>query len=214
MNVHQLKGKFELDGCVILRNFLNPEELAELDTRTEAYLARGYRAKMLEQKVFRGTLKNLNGDDEWFADMLVKGRPAKTVSQLLGDDLDPATAAFFDRIPGEEIAIRPHFDAIGHRRYGATIWIALDETTEANGCLFYAKGTHKRKFDHTVGLPNFDESTEGAFAVELKPGDAAVHSSLTIHWSYPNRTTHSRRGVSFFYWAASSKGEPQEAKSI
>ena len=129
------------------------------------------------------------------------------MSYLLDDELHPATAAFFDRIPGEETAIEPHFDALGHRRKGATLWIALDDSRKENGCLYYVKGSHKRKYESKLGLTGFDEFTEGAFAVELNPGDAAVHSALTIHWSYPNQSQRSRRGVSFFYSAASSKAE-------
>ena len=208
MDLNALQEAFSRDGCVVIPNFLDAVELAELDCRTEAYLERGqHRKKFAKANLFQGTLKNLNVDDEWFDQMLRDGRPAHVVSQLIGDELKPATAAFFDRIPGEKTAIAPHFDAIGHRSKGATLWIALDETRKANGCLYYVKGSHLQSFDSKVGLPGFDESTPGAFAVELNPGDAAVHSSLTVHWSHPNKTQRSRRGVSFFYWAASSTGE-------
>ncbi len=203
-----LRESFERDGYVVLPRFLSADELAELSARTEAYLDRGnYRELMKKRSVFQGILKNLNVDDGWFADLLQNGRPAQTVKQLLGDEVDPATAAYFDRIPGEKQAVAPHFDAIGHRRKGATLWIALDKASKENGCLYYAKGTHNEKYDHQVGLPNFDETTPGAQAIELEPGDAAVHSSLTVHWSNPNRSQRSRRGVTFFYWAASSEGE-------
>ena len=203
-----LREDYSRDGCVVIPNFLDRAELSELDARTEAYLARGnYREKFAKAKAFQGTLKNLNVHDAWFDQLLCEGKPARVVSHLLDDELQPATAAFFDRLPGEETAIAPHFDALGHRRNGATLWIALDDTRKENGCLYYVKGSHRQKYESKVGLTGFDEFTEGAFAVELNPGDAAVHSALTIHWSYPNQTQRSRRGVSFFYSAASSKGE-------
>ena len=208
MDLNALRANYSRDGCVVIPNFLDRAELAELDARTEAYLARGnHRQKFAKAKAFQGTLKNLNADDEWFDRLLREGRPAQVVSHLLDDELHPATAAFFDRLPGEETAIAPHFDALGHRRNGATLWIALDDTRKENGCLYYVKGSHKQEYESKVGLAGFDEFTEGAFAVELNPGDAAVHSALTVHWSYPNQTQRSRRGVSFFYSAASSAGE-------
>ncbi len=213
MNLDSLKEEFTRDGCVVIRNFLDSSELRELDARTEAYLERGdHRERFAKSEVFPGTLKNLNVDDEWFDQLLRDGRPAKVVSHLIDDELDPATAAFFDRLPGERSGIAPHFDAIGHRRFGATLWIALDDTRKENGCLHYVRGSHRQRYESKVGLEGFDESMEGTFAVELKPGDAAVHSSLTIHWSKPNQTQQSRRGVSFFYWAASSKGEKVDKK--
>ena len=208
MDMSFLCEQFARDGCVVIPDFLDRVELAELDSRTEAFLERGkHRERFQNAKAFQGTLKNLNVDDEWFDQQLRTGRPAEVVSRLLDDELHPATAAFFDRLPGEETAIAPHFDALGHRRKGATLWIALDDTRKENGCLYYVKGSHKQRYESKVGLAGFDDSTKGAFAVELKPGDAAVHSSLTIHWSQPNQTKRSRRGVSFFYWAASSKAE-------
>lgn len=213
MDLNALREEFTRDGCVVIRNFLDSAELAELDARTEAYLERGkHRELFAKKKAFAGTLKNLNADDEWFDHLLRDGRPAEVVSYLIDDELHPATAAFFDRLPGEESGIAPHFDALGHRRVGATLWIALDDTSKENGCLYYVKGSHRQKYESKVGLAGFDESTEGAFAVELQPGDAAVHSSLTIHWSYPNQSERSRRGVSFFYSAASSKGEKFDKK--
>ena len=215
MNLNVLRDEFSRDGCVVIRNFLNRAELAELDTRTEGYLERGkHRERFAEKEAFAGTLKNLNVHDEWFDRLLREGRPANVVSHLIDDKLHPATAAFFDRLPGEKSGIAPHFDALGHRRFGATLWIALDDSRKENGCLYYVRGSHAQRYDSKIGLNGFDESTEGAFAVELKPGDAAVHSSLTIHWSKPNRSQRSRRGVSFFYWAASSKGEKLDKKDL
>lgn len=207
MDLNALREEFSRDGCVVIRNFLDREELAELDARTEAYLERGkHREWFAKKKAFAGTLKNLNVHDKWFDQLLREGRPARVVAHLLDDELHPATAAFFDRLPGETTGIAPHFDALGHRRQGATLWIALDVTRKENGCLYYVKGSHNKEFESKIGLAGFNESTEGAFAVELNPGDAAVHSALTVHWSYANQTERSRRGLSFFYSAASSKG--------
>lgn len=203
-----LREKFERDGCVVLRGFLSSDELKEVEQRLEAYLDQdNRRAAAAMKSKFQGTIKNLQKDDEFFADMMHNGRPAQLVKELLNEELDPATAAYFDRIPGEEEGIAPHFDALGHRTMGATLWIAIDEARIANGCLYYVKGSHKQVLESKVGLPNFDPTTEGAFPVELKPGDAAVHSSRTVHWSSPNQTKESRRSVSFFYWTLSSQVE-------
>lgn len=206
LDLDQARAEFARDGFLIFPGFLDAQQLRELDERVERYLDRGnLREDLNTRKDFAGTLKNLNADDAWFAEQLEHGLPAQMVAAVLDDELDPATAAYFDRIPGEDRAINPHFDAIGHRRMGATLWIALDESTKENGCLYYARGSHKLNIESAYDLPGFDESTDGATAIELKPGDAALHSSLTVHWSNPNRSTHHRRGMTFFYWAASSK---------
>ncbi len=86
------------------------------------------------------------------------------------------------------------------------MWIALDRADRGNGCLHYAKGTHRRNLPARVGLPGFSAESEEAVAVEVEPGDATIHSSLTVHWSEANRSRRSRQAITYFYWAASSAG--------
>ena len=101
------------------------------------------------------------------------------IKALLDDELDPATAAFFDRLPGELTGVDPHFDAIGHRSKGATIWIALDKADQENGCLYYVKGTHEQELENKIGL-DFTPETPGAIPVIVNPGDAAIHSTPCV----------------------------------
>lgn len=204
-NVDQIKRDFLRDGCVIIPGFLSREELTELQARTEHWM-RGHVGASPAR-----TMKNLQKDDPWFAEQLKSGKQVRLIETLLDDALEPATAAFFARTPGESDGLMPHFDAIGHRRMGATIWIALDRADEGNGCLRYVKGTHKLDLPSKMGL-DFDADSEGAIAVEVNPGDAAIHSALTVHWSEPNRSDRSRRAITYFYWAASSKGNRKHAE--
>ena len=205
-----IRNDFQRNGCSLLPGFLNGQELLEIRTRTEDFF------DTTTQKVdtsttgkFSGTFKNLNVYDPWFADQLLHGKQAQLISDLLDDELEPATAVFFDRIPGETNGIAPHYDALGHRRMGATIWIALDKSDKNNGCLYYAQRTHLHEYADKLDIEGFTASSPGAIAVELEPGDAAIHSSRTVHWSYPNTSNRSRRAISYFYWAASSKPDPK-----
>lgn len=206
-DVDQIKRDFLRDGCVIIPGFLSREELTELRARTEHWMREHVGASPATVR------KGLEADDPWFAEQIASGKQVGLIETLLEDALEPATAAFFDRIPGESTAISPHFDAIGHRRMGATIWIALDRADEENGCLRYVRGTHKQELPSKLGL-DFDSDSEGAIAVEVNPGDAAIHSSLTVHWSEPNRSDRSRKAISYFYWAASSKGNGKYAEFL
>ena len=204
-NVDQIKRDFLRDGCVIIPGFLSREELSELQARTEHWMRKHMGAT-------RDTIrKSLQGDDPWFAEQLASGKQVGLIETLLDDALEPATAAFFDRVPGESKGLMPHFDAIGHRRKGATIWIALDRADEENGCLRYVRGTHRLDLPSKMGL-DFNAESEGAIAVEVNPGDAAIHSALTVHWSEPNRSGRPRKAMSYFYWAASSRGNGKQAE--
>ena len=203
-NQDRLKQEFERDGFLILRSFLAQDELKELTCRTESLLSRSDQFKRIAtRRAFQGVLKNLQKDDTWFDDLLLNGKQVKLISGLLDDDLEPATAAYFERTPGEDQGIDPHFDAIGHRRPGATLWISLDRATVENGCLYYLKGSHKDHYESKVGIKGIDRSDPCACAIELEPGDASIHSSLTIHWSNPNKSEIQRRAISLFYWARS-----------
>ncbi|MCY3821630.1 MAG: phytanoyl-CoA dioxygenase family protein [Gammaproteobacteria bacterium] len=203
-NVDQIKRDFLRDGCVIIPGFLSQSELSELQARTE-------RCMREHMSVWDGpTTKNLQDMDPWFGEQLRRGRQVGLIETLLDDALEPATAAYFDRVPHESGAIPPHFDAIGHRRKGATIWIALDRADQENGCLRYVRGTHRLDLPNRLGL-DFDAESEGAIPVELDPGDAAIHNSRTVHWSEPNRSERSRKAISYFYWAESSKGNGKYA---
>tara|TARA_E500000331_G_scaffold101684_1_gene98584 strand:+ start:2756 stop:3286 length:531 start_codon:yes stop_codon:yes gene_type:complete len=168
-------------------------------------------------KALEGTdlriVKGMERTNSWFTDQLISGKHVALIKALLEDELEPATAAFFDRIPGETEGITPHFDAIGHGSSGATIWIALDKADTENGCLYYVRGTHKNEYEHSLNLP-FDVNSEGAFPVEINPGDLAIHNSRTVHWSLANESGRSRRAVSYFYWAASSKPGVRRAKAF
>lgn len=86
-----------------------------------------------------------------------------------------------------------------------TCWCALDDTTQANGCLQYIAGSHKwgllpkpviagdlhsiRAFLTEAHQQQFDK----AQAVPVKAGEAIFHHSLTLHGSGENTSTNPRR---------------------
>ncbi len=201
MSLKQLKRDFGRDGYVVLRGFLSPEEVEELRAHTERCLR-----EVETGDEYPGVAKDLNRIDPWFENQLQRGKQRDLISALLEADVAPASVGWFARLPGETSGIRPHLDAVGRRQEGATMWIALDRADRGNGCLYYAKGTHRRNLPARVGLPGFSAESEEAVAVEVEPGDATIHSSLTVHWSEANRSRRSRQAITYFYWAASSAG--------
>lgn len=204
-DMDSLRDTFERDGFVVMRGYLKHEELAELRENTDQYLkCINYTrsAESADGRKFGGTRKNLQKVLPWFDVQLRAGRPFETVHSLLNAELKAMTAAYFERVPGESEGIAPHFDSIMDRGPGATIWISLDRARTTNGCLYYARGSHKEVHPSRIGLEYFDESNPSAVAAELNPGDAAIHSSLTVHWSNPNKSQYPRRGISYFYSCA------------
>ncbi|MDE0632253.1 MAG: phytanoyl-CoA dioxygenase family protein [Caldilineaceae bacterium] len=83
-------------------------------------------------------------------------------------------------------------------------WIAVDETTKANGCMQVLPGSHKRLYPHIedpdaeifsreVDPSTFDASD--AVDLELKPGEFIFFNESTLHYSPPNRSETRRFGI-------------------
>lgn len=73
-----------------------------------------------------------------------------------------------------------------------TFWIALDDVHSGNGCLEFAKGSHRIKsYGNDEDLDQFTTKV-----AELRKGQMSVHHCLTGHRSNSNRTSSRRRAIS------------------
>jgi ectoine hydroxylase-related dioxygenase (phytanoyl-CoA dioxygenase family) len=100
-----------------------------------------------------------------------------------------------------------------------TVWIAIDAVTEANGPVFFVKGSHKEGMQPTkpsgvrgnsIGM--VDPSTvplSEQFCGLLAPGDATIHQCETIHHSAPNTTDFSRLGLLLVYRGSHTQTDPK-----
>ena len=89
-----------------------------------------------------------------------------------------------------------------------TIWIALDNATLENGCLYYVPGSHKaQKFDNVdigkeIGAL-FDVYPEwrdvAAAPCPVRAGGALLHNGLTFHGAGANMTPGWRRAITCAY---------------
>jgi ectoine hydroxylase-related dioxygenase (phytanoyl-CoA dioxygenase family) len=89
-----------------------------------------------------------------------------------------------------------------------TVWVALADVTEANGCVRYLGGTHK-----LGNLPHRPSGVKGNSMVLcelpagdwqetrglIRRGDAIIHHCNTIHRSDPNQSEYDRPGLLFVY---------------
>ncbi len=95
-----------------------------------------------------------------------------------------------------------------HSKNAISIWIALDDATLQNGCLYYLPGSHKiSRYDNVdIGVnisdlfkfyPEF--KTIEPIAATMKAGMAGVHNGLTAHAAGPNMTPYPRRAMTCAY---------------
>ena len=202
----RVEFEYNRDGFAILPAYLDSSELNILRDRAIP-LAR----KLLHLEAgggrFRNLLKSLQRHDIWFDTQLKEGRHVPLINHLMGGDAVGASAAWFDRPKGEISGIEPHVDAIsesGSASAGATIWFALDPVDIGNGCVHYLKGSHTKNYSGGTWVAGVNKQAEDAFAAELNPGDAVIHSAYTVHWSGGNSSGRPRRAISYFYLSRSA----------
>lgn len=94
------------------------------------------------------------------------------------------------------------------------VWIALDDATVDNGCLWVIPGSHRRGIlypERTQEDPRFDctreahgFSDDAAVPVELPAGAAVIFNGYLLHRSLPNTTGGLRRALVNHYMSAES----------
>lgn len=99
-----------------------------------------------------------------------------------------------------------------------TCWTAISESFLENGCIWVIPGSHKRGLiehrlnEEETSVDAVVEDESGAIPVEMKPGQVAVFSSLTLHKSGPNTSKVPRYGFVPQYHVANpilcKTGEP------
>lgn len=89
-------------------------------------------------------------------------------------------------------------------RDAISIWIALDDATLENGCMWYVPGSHKTATFENAGIgQNIGELFDvypawkeiDTVPVPVKAGAAVFHSGLTAHGAGANMTRHQRRAM-------------------
>jgi len=204
-DLERVASDYNRDGFAILPAYLNGSQLSALRGRAVP-LAR----KLLEDNGGKGRFpnlfKSLQRYDEWFDEQLREGCHVPLINHLMDGDAVGVSAAWFDRPKGEMSGIEPHIDAVGENasaNSGATIWFALDPVDLGNGCVHYLKGSHKKNYHGETWVAGVNKEAEDAFAAQLNPGDAVVHSAHTVHWSGGNFTGLPRQAISYFYLSRS-----------
>ena len=154
------------------------------------------------------------------------------VSGVIGDDVILWGCHVFCKPAGEGYETPWHQD--GHYwpirpLANCTVWVALEPSTVANGCLRVIPRSHRaqRLYEHLhedrsdltlnqrMAAGSFDESL--AHDIELEPGQMSLHDVYMIHGAAANRSARRRTGVALRYMPATSVFErtlrPAEGKT-
>ncbi len=103
-------------------------------------------------------------------------------------------------------------------------WIAIDDATVNNGCLWILPGSHRpgvlwpmhahtdKRFDCTHESHGFPFRDEDAVAVEVKAGSIVFFNGYTLHRSLPNRKESGFRRVLVNHYMSSESLLPWRAR--
>ena len=103
-----------------------------------------------------------------------------------------------------------------------TCWVALDDATKENGCLYYVPGSHKWGLIDKPELagdmeginrflsPQQKEEFRNKVPIEMKKGYAAFHHPLMVHGSYENTSAHARRAFVLNVFADGTQSDTDE----
>lgn len=221
---------FARDGYLILDGLLTPQELAEL--RAESVrLCRGapglidgaepIPAGLSDEDVLRRFLCiHFPHKISAVMDGLMTHPAAVPVLQdTIGPDVKAMQSMLFIKAegkPGQAWHQDEYFIPTRDRSLTA-IWIAIDDATVHNGCLWVLPGSHRPgvlypekdidddRFDCTTEAYHFPYADAEAVPVELKAGSAVVFNGYLLHRSLPNTTTRGlRRSIVYHYMSAQS----------
>jgi phytanoyl-CoA hydroxylase len=219
-----LRTRYDADGFVVVRGLFSAAEFQDLQAQLARYVRDVVPTLPKDAAFFDDyskpetlrKMQSLNRHDPWFDNFLKQGSHVPLLAHLMRDQCSPQGLEWFDKLPYDTNATPAHQDGFYWCRTPNTacgLWIALDPVDKENGCLWYARGSHKPGIKphagsgvlgFSQGLMNFDPKAVDGVPIELSPGDAVVHSSATIHWTEINRTPRHRRAVATFCFGAST----------
>ncbi|MBB5781381.1 phytanoyl-CoA dioxygenase family protein [Nonomuraea jabiensis] len=225
-----LKTPYERDGYLVLDRALEPREVGEL----------------LEEavRICRGELGDISGalpagdadtDDDVLRRFLCVHYPHKLSGLMLDTMRHPAIVSALTSVIGPNVKAMQsmlfiksegepgqawHQDELfipTRDRSLAAAWIALDDATVDNGCLWVLPGSHRRgvlypnrehddpRYDCTVESYGFPFDDSDAVPVEVAAGTVVVFNGYLLHKSLPNTGRRGyRRALVNHYMSAES----------
>ncbi len=229
------KERFRRDGYVHLAGVLSDPELAEIAAVYERFLRReiavagkdlcdmsGDYARPFERYSIVNVMLPRRYHPAWQGN-LYEQRAASIAEQLHGPDMVLDYDQLLAKRPFQTDAVfewhqdQAYWPVFPDPRT-ATVWLAVDDSTLANGCLRFVPGSHAapirphrplkgdRGDSHTL-LTDVDPAHDEIRPVPIRRGDVTVHNERVLHGSGGNSTDGWRRAYIVAFRAAATVAE-------
>lgn len=220
--------QYNAEGFLVIDDFLNPTELEDWRQAVSEAINERNGQKMPGKEIKTGQEDGINKESEYFGKVfdqminlwqtnekmrkiILDERLGKMVSQLAGWE---GTRIWHDQALIKRPWANPtswHLDtpfwSFSDPR-ALSIWVALDDATLENGCLYFIPGTHR-----LTGLDTADigKNMDAIFtqypqlrqrpsrSAPIKAGSCSFHNGLTIHGAGANMTNGLRRAMTCAY---------------
>jgi phytanoyl-CoA hydroxylase len=233
-NIHlaSIKENYDRDGYVFIPGFLNGTEVKGINGMLEHFIENKVPG-MPSNYVFYennddpGTLKQLQDIHQYepFFEKILKGSKFEEIAAvLLEDKVIGKNLEYFNKPPKIGKPTPPHQDGyyfMLNPPKAITMWMALEDADEENGCVRYIQGSHlkgmrphgrTKTLGFSQGITDYgEEDFAKEIAFPAKPGDLLIHHAMTIHRADGNQSDRSRKALGFIYFGESAR-EDIEAK--
>lgn len=231
----EYRQQYEELGYVRISGFINAEEVALIHENLERFIKDTVPGLpdtdvFYEDKADKTSIKQLIRlfqHDDFFEQLYLRSRFFELSEFLLGRIVSGRNMQYFNKPPGIGKPTPPHQDGFYAKMSpleGMTMWLALEDVDEENGCVRYINGSHKRglrthgktgTLGFSQGITDYgDEDKAAEVCMIAKPGDLMVHNSLTIHRADGNQSaTRTRKALGFIYYSARAREDERAANA-
>jgi phytanoyl-CoA hydroxylase len=220
-DAEQIKGDFNRNGFIILRQYMSAAEVSEVGDNIERYVTdvlpglpgddAYYEVKGDAATIMR--LSRMTDHDRYFRDLYGSDPFFGLAGHLLGGARE-SMLQWFNKPPRVGKVTPPHQDGFYFMlepNEALTLWLAIDAADEENGCIRYVAGSHRRGMrphrrsevlGFSQGITDFgDDDHAEEVAIVVEPGDLIAHHSMIIHRADANPSDRSRSALGMVYYA-------------
>ena len=218
--------EYRENGFIVIHDFLNVSELEHWRTVTEEAVRE--RLEATSSLDWDKGLSNQKNPDDYYAQVFVQClKLADTHAGMHGLMHDPRLGKMAATLAGVDGIRIWHDQALTKKPYSnptawhldnpywsfyskdaISIWVALEDATLENGCLYYIPGTHRlASYDNVPIGQNVGDlfkvypewKTMNSVACPCKAGSAVFHNGLVAHGAGANMTAGTRRAMACGY---------------
>jgi phytanoyl-CoA hydroxylase len=218
-----LQRSFREKGYACVKGLFDAEELQELERELNRYIKKVVpdlppQEAFYEIKDNPESLKQMHriiDYDPWFREFFLQERFLGLSEHLLGTPVIPKGVEYFAKPPRVGNATPPHQDGyyfMLEPNEALTLWVALDEIDEGNGCIRYVEGSHLKGMrphaksnvlGFSQGITDYGpDDAQWERPMNCQPGDLIAHHSMMIHRADANHSDRPRRAMALVCYSS------------